>query len=299
MNPLQLLISTEYKESIRSKVFWIVTFVTPILLICFGLFIGYLSEDSDVLTKVANPVAPDNDGFTPEKLVGFLFGTFLVLFLITYGAQIFGKVKIEKTNRIMEIMATAVSGRDMMLAKVIAVGLTGLTQILLWAILVICCVMLFKGDSALPFMQFVFSQPYIWKAIGWGLIFFIGGYIFYGSLFACMGAFTDKNNENQGYMTILTFLLLGAFYISEYIVDHPGGQLAVWCTYIPFTAPSVATVRTISGGMPMWQTILSFVVLYGFSFLSISFAGKLYTAGILMRGQKLKPKDIITIIRAK
>lgn len=296
---LKLLIRTEYISSIKSKSFLIVTFLMPLAMAVFGGIIGYLSTESNTLKTVANPAAPDSPGMTGMQIFGMLFGCLLTLFIMIYGAQIFTKVKAEKSNRLMEIIATCVTGRTMMLSKVIAVACIGITQILIWVLIIAFVIVILKIITPFDIPAEIFTSGYIWKAIVWSVLFFLGGYIFYGSLFAAIGALSDKNNENQEYMTLLTFILLGAFYISQYSVDHVSGSLAQICTYIPFTSASVSIVRTLSGASPLWETLLSVAVLYLFAWLSIITAGKLYTSGILLRGKKLTPGDFLKVLKMK
>lgn len=232
MSQLSLIIKNEYLTDIKSKSFWIATFVFPLVMVAFGAFIGFLAGDSESLTKTANFAAPEPDEMTPAKAMGMMLGMLLTLFIMMYGAQIFNKVKTEKCNRIVEILATCVEGRTMLMAKIISVGLIGLTQLMLWFLLtgVIAAgiLIVFMPDISFGFL----TNPIFWRALVWSILFFIGGYIFYGSMFAAVGAMTDKNNENQEYMSILTFLLLGAFYIGEYAVDNGEGVLPPYvCSY--------------------------------------------------------------------
>jgi len=245
MSQLSLIIKNEYLTDIRAKSFWIATFVFPLIMIAFGFFIGFLAGDSESLTKTANFAAPDHGEMTPAKAMGMMLGMLLTLFIMMYGAQIFNKVKTEKCNRIVEILATCVDGRTMLMAKIISVGLIGITQLLLWFLLTGIIV---AGIAIvlMPEMSFGFlANAMFWRALVWSVLFFIGGYIFYGSMFAAVGAMTDKNNENQEYMTILTFLLLGAFYIGEYAVDNGEGVFAIVCMFLPFTSPTVGTVNAV------------------------------------------------------
>lgn len=299
MKPLGILISNEYKSSLKSKSFWISTFIVPIIFLAFGLFVGFLAEDSKALQTASNPVQTDNHDMSGIQVLGLISGTLLILIVMTCGAQIFAKVKTEKNNRIMEIIATTVPGRTMMLAKVIGCGLVAMTQILIWGIFTAILVgaIIFVAAPDINFSLLLNGKVAL--ALFWTFIFFIGGYLFYGSLYAAFGALSDKNNENQEYMTILTFILLASFYISQYSVDNPGSTIAQWCSFIPFTSSSISLIRTICEAMPLWQTILSAFILYAFSFLTIGFAGKIYTAGILMRGTKLKPKEFITFFKLK
>lgn len=300
MEQLKLIVSTEYLTDIRSKSFWISTFVVPVVIVIFGAVLGVLMAESDTFTKTVNdlPTQPDAENMTAAKAVGMMAGIFLTFFLMIYGAMIFNKVKTEKCNRIMEIICTSVPGKTLMLGKILSVGLTGLTQLLIWGLL------LFAGVTVF-FIIFGFNVPWeyltagkTYLAITWTVLYFIGGYVLFGSLYAACGAITDKDNENQAYMTVITFLLLGAFYLGEFAVDNGDSTLAIVCSYIPFTSPTVGTVAAVSGAAPVWQIVTSLAVLYVSSFFSVAIAGKLYRSSMLLKGKQFSPKDIVTFLRS-
>jgi ABC-2 type transport system permease protein len=224
---------------------------------------------------------------------------FLTLFIMAYGANIFNKVKSEKTNRIVEIISTCVTGRTMMLAKVISVGLMGLTQMLIWGLLISGIIFAFMLilPISIP-IEYMFNSR-LWIGFMWGIIYFIGGYTFFGSMFAAVGAMSDRNNENQEYITVITLILMGSFYIGMFAIDNVSSSLVQWCSYIPFTSPTVATVATLSGQIPLWQSILSVVILYLSAFITLLGAGKIYTSALLLRGKRLSPRDLLTFLRSK
>lgn len=296
---LSVIIKREYITELKSKSFWLGTILMPIILIGFGAVMGYFLNDSEITRQMANPGPGDVEHMTDLQAAGMLVGILLTLFLMINGASIYNRVKIEKTNRIVEILATCVEGRVMMLAKVIAVGLIGLTQILIWGLIVgilgAGLIIVFQPDISFEFL----SSPTFYLSILWGVLFFIGGYVFYGALYAGAGALTVKDNENQAFMTVLTFLLLGSFYIGEYAATNPDSPMVIFLCYFPFTSPTIGAVQAISQQSPIWQTILMIIVLYGFAILSFIFSGKIYTSTILMQGKKLTPKDIIVFLKAK
>lgn len=300
MSQLSIIIKNEFLTDIRSKGFWIGTILVPIVLIGIGIGLGFLMSESNTFTKTIEelPTQPDPDEMTAAKAAGMIIGMFLTFFLMGYGAMIFNKVKTEKCNRIMEILSTCVEGKTMMLAKIIAVGLVGLVQIAVWGLLI------FFGFIGF-FMVFQFSIPWeyltnpkSYLALLWMILYFVGGYIMFGSLYACCGAITDKDNENQSYMTILTFILLGSFYIGEFAVDNGTSVLAKVCGYIPFTSPTVGTINAISGSASLIETIISILILFGCAFFSIIIAGKLYRSSMLLRGKQFSPKDLLTFIKS-
>lgn len=299
MSQLSLIIKNEFLTDVRSKGFWISTILVPLIIVLFGAVFGFIMKDADTFNSMAEsmPTTPEPESMTPAKVVGMLMGMFLTFFLMIYGAMIFNKVKTEKCNRIMEILSTCVDGRTMMLAKIIAVGLLGLIQLLAWgSIIIIFAVGFFMVfQFAIPWE--VLTNPKVYLAFAYMLLYFIGGYVLYGSLYAACGAITDKDNENQAYMTVITFLLLGAFYIGQFAVDNGTSAFAVACNYIPFTSPTVGTINAISGASPVWQTLLSLVVLYATAALCVMFAGKLYRSSMLLKGKQFTPRDIITFIK--
>lgn len=298
MSQLGIIIKNEYLTDIRTKSFWIGTFVLPGLSILFGIFMGFMMSESDVMRKTSTPVVSP-DEISGMQVLGMLMGIFLAVFLMIYGSQIFNKVKKEKCNRIVEILATSVSGRTMMLGKIISVALVGFTQIVLWiaSIAVIFYFFVVVFSPEIPWNEFLDAR--IPMAFLWCVLFFIGGYVFYGSLYAACGAMTDRDNENQTYMTAITFVLLSSFYIGQFAVTNASHIFVTICSFIPLTSPVIGCVNAISGEVPLYQSVLSVVLLYAFAVLAVVFAGKIYTSSILLKGKKLTPSDIILFFKMK
>lgn len=301
MSKLNIIIANEVKTDISAKSFWIATFLVPVLMVVFGLFAGFMMKDADSFMNLTNGMnaGPEPDDLTPLKALGMMLGIFPVIFLMMYGAMIFNKVKTEKCNRIVEILATCVEGRTMMLAKIVAVGIVGLIQLALWMILIILFgtfIVLIAGIG-IPW-DLIFNRD-LWLAFMWAFLYFIGGYVFYAALYAAVGAMTDKNNENQGYISILTLALLASFYIGEYAVDHSTGGFSLVCSYIPFTSSTILTVLSASKEAPLWLSLTGLAALYAFALGAVALAGKIYTSSLLLKGKKLTPRDLITFIKSK
>lgn len=305
MNKLKLIIINEYKTAVGRKSFWIMTFIFPVLMLAFGIVMGILMSDSSSTMSIMDSIN-DKTGITPEeetmtaaKAVSMMVGVILTMAMLVCGSQIMQMVRQEKTNRIMEFLATCVTGRTMLTAKIISVALICLTQVLLWA----ACFVLFGigfiivFDISIPWHYLL--HPLLWKTLIWSMLYFIGGFMMFSSLFAACGALTDSNNENQQYLTILMMFVLASMYIGMYAVDHPTSVLAQVCAYFPLTSPTVGAVNAITGEVPVWSSILSLIVLYVCAYGSIVIGGKIYASSMLLRGSSLTPKAIIAFIKAK
>ncbi len=260
------------------------------------------------------------------SITGVIFTMLIYMFIMIYGAMVMQGVMEEKTNRIIEIMISSVKPFDLMMGKIIGIGFVGLTQVFLWAIMTL---ILITGGSFLvgggidnemlqsgmalntnPNIAMMSTQQ---PSNEWiemlgtinfaeiGILFvvyFIGGYLLYSSLFAAIGSAVDSQEDTQQFMLPVTLLLVFALYAGIYSMENPDGPLAFWCSMIPFTSPIVMMVR-MPFEVPLWQIVLSVGLLYicsiGFTWLS----AKIYRVGILMYGKKPSIKEMIKWLRYK
>lgn len=294
MSQFFILFKREYLSDFRSKSFWITTIIMPLLLAAFALCVGFFSSNLQQGDISAESIATQLD----KNSIGLIISAALTMFLTLFGTSIFNKVKKEKCSRIVEILATSVSGRMMMAAKIVGVAAIGLTQIALWLV-ILGLLGTFLSNIAFvsPLSHNVIPNAFEYTILA--IAYFIGGYLFYASLYASCGAITDKDNENQGYVTLLTFMLLGSFYISQFIVNNPENPFTQFCAFFPFTSASAGCILTFTDEKPLWWTIVQLSILYLYAGLSITFAGKIYTSTILMNGRKLSLSDLFKILRMK
>jgi len=136
------------------------------------------------------------------------------------------------------------------------------------------------------------------QSFNWGeiifffVIFFVGGYLLYGSLFAAIGSAINSPEDSQQFMLPITIMLVFALYAGIYSAENPDGPLAFWCSMIPFSSPIVMLMR-IPYEIPLWQKLLSVTVLYATSVGFIWISAKIYRIGILMFGKKPHIKEMI------
>ncbi len=253
-----------------------------------------------------------------SSVIGMVFTFIIYMFIMMYGAMVMQGVMEEKTNRIVEVMISSVRPFDLMMGKIIGIGLVGLTQVFIWCILTVVLLAaggMFLGvgggydasamqampydavevSSAASMMSKLGSFNFV-EIIVYFVLFFIGGYISYASLFAAVGSAIDSPDDSQQFMTPIMVLLVFAVYAGMYSVNNPDGPLAFWCSLIPFTSPVVMMVR-IPYEIPFWQILLSLVLLFASAIFMVWLSGRIYRVGILMYGKKPSFKEIARWVR--
>lgn len=207
-----------------------------------------------------------------DRLV--IFSTLIYLFIFIYSARVLQSTVQEKSNRILEILLTSVKARDLIYGKIIAIALCGVTQFLIWGALFL----LFMGiDSSAASGDLAFITP------DWTILFFLsfmGGYLLYASLFAIVGAYINPETDSRQFVVPLTFLSLIAFYVGLYSLNDMSGNLAAWCTYLPFTSPMLLVTR-YAYDMPVVEALCSLALLFFFAGICIHFASRIYQSRLL------------------
>ncbi len=259
----------------------------------------------------------ENNNSELTTFVGLLTGGLIYFFIFFYGSQVMRGVIEEKTNRIIEVLISSVTPFELMMGKIIGIALVGLTQFLLWVILSFAITNFASNylnnskldakniehqinDRSLDTVKNSKVTETIQQnlaAINFPLIlscfifYFLGGYLFYSSLFAAVGSAVDNETDTQQFILPITIPLIFAFIVAQSVIGDPNSQLAYWCSFIPFTSPIVMMVR-ISFGVPWYELAISMILLIAGFILTTYLAGRIYRVGILMYGKKPTYKEI-------
>jgi len=287
---------------------------------------GLDPELIDALNVRINTNLETFDGEKTSKLGGGLklafggaAGYLLFMFIIIYGNMIMRSVIEEKTSRIIEVIISSVKPIQLLLGKIFGTSLAGITQFLIWIVIggvlmaVVSAVFginMSEGQMAQQEMmnqvsnnaamqnevdlviQEMWNLPLVNLMIMF-ILFFIGGYLLYGSLYAAIGAAVDSETDTQQFMMPLLMPLMLAIYVGFFtVIENPHGTVSQVFSYIPFTSPVVMLMR-IPFGVPIWQQLLSVAILFGTFFLTVMFAAKIYRVGILMYGKKPSYKELV------
>lgn len=204
----------------------------------------------------------------------------LYIMVIMYGSHTLTAVIEEKSTRMAEVLLASVSPGDLMLGKVLGIGLAGLTQFAVWtsAFFVLSQQGVSVGGVSLDAH---FLTPVILASF---LMFFLLGFFLYATLYAGIGAMCNSVQDSQQFHGPLMMGLVIPMMLLSVIMRAPDSTLAVVLSMIPLFAPMLMFIRVCVETPPLWQILLSMGLLAGSIWLSARMAGKLFRMGILMYG---------------
>jgi ABC-2 type transport system permease protein len=250
-------------------------------------------------------------------IVGMILGLIMYLMLIINGSMIMRSVMEEKINRIVEVMISTVKPFDLMMGKILGVGGVGITQIIIWAItipIIASLVTLIFGIDVSPVMdptmvpgaeaaiagssseiegilKDIFAINWI-KVIPLIVVYYIGGFLLYSSLFAAVGsAVGDDLGESQSLIWPVMIPIILAIYIGISAGQAPDSALAVFASYFPLFSPIVMPIRILFDP-PWWEILLSIGILALGVVLFVWLSGRIYRVGILLYGKKASFKEL-------
>lgn len=253
-------------------------------------------------------------------IIGGAFGYLIMMFIILYGNMVMRSVIEEKTSRIIEVIISSVKPFQLMMGKIIGTSLAGILQFLIWAVLGLTAMFILSGmlgvhmgasgtagAQAVETAQNSGSDMQMYIKELWNLpiatilisfiIYFIGGYFLYSSFYASIGAAVDNETDSQQFLLpIIMPLILGVYIGFFTVMNDPHGTVATTFSMIPLTSPIVMMMR-IPFGVPLWQIIVSMLILFGTFFGVVWFAAKIYRVGILMYGKKPTWRELIKWLR--
>ena len=256
------------------------------------------------LSVSARNIKDENANVKTAEGIGYVAGFLIYFILLIYGSQVMMGVMEEKTNRIAEVIVSSVKPFQMMLGKILGIGLVALTQFFLWIAFVLIVYNVGKASGTggmatemVGSMQKMFSSvnvPLILFCFGF---YFLAGFFFYASLYGAIGSAVNEDmREAQSLSFPITMLVIISIALMTAAISDPTGPIAVWGSIIPFSSPIVMMARIpygVPGTVPIWQLALSMgLLILGFLF-TVWFAGKIYRTGILMYGKKPSWKEMI------
>lgn len=270
--------------------------------------------------KITEDGKAEKDDTEAMAFVGYILGFVIYILVFIYGSFVSRGVIEEKTNRIVEILASSVKPFELMLGKVVGIGLVGLTQITFWLLLGFVLLtalgsflsgdpesmkemanmaqqqggnqmsgIMENGELSIPGLNLGVIVAFIF--------YFFAGYFTYATLFAGVGAAVDNEQDAQQMQIPVTIPIIASIILVPQVMSNPDSVLSVVMSLFPLTSPIVMMVRIAATNVPVWQIAASVVLLIGNFFLALWVSGKIYRIGIMMTGKRPKFSDLIKWIK--
>jgi ABC-2 type transport system permease protein len=232
--------------------------------------------------------------------VAYIISFLLYMGILLYGVTVMRAVVLEKSSRVMEVVVSCARPWDLMLGKVVGIGMLGLTQLGLWIGLA-AVVSSFRGPLLTHFLGSG-AASIAMPSVGAGQLvlivtFFLGGYFLYSAIFAAVGAANDSERDAQQAQMPVMMVLIVASMCFPIISGAPRDPLAVVLTTVPFFSPVLMPMRVLLTPVPAWQIALSLVSLLGTVALALWGAARIFRVGILMYGKRSTLRELVRWVR--
>ncbi len=283
--------------------------------------IELVGKQLDVITKkVTKDGGVEKDNAEGLAFIGYGLGFAIYMLMFIYGSWVSRGVIEEKANRIIEVIASSAKPFEILLGKVVGIGLLGLTQVVAWIVIGFALLQLAAPIIAMTVdidpatlstgmsmqdaqtaqaQEMMSNFPVIspWMIIGF-IFYFLAGYFIYASLFAAVGSAVDQEQDAQQLLIPVTLPIIIPILLINVVMTNPDGTLSVALSLFPFFTPIIMTVRIAAGNVPVWQIGLSVILVVGTFLSSLWVASRIYRVGILMTGKKPTFKDLYKWLRA-
>ena len=201
--------------------------------------------------------------------------------VLFYGISVMRSVLEEKNSRIMEVLLSSATSTELMAGKILGVGAVGLTQIGAWIIM--------AGMFALPTLAMqpnlsnLQLSPFVFACFA---TFFLLGYLLYSTMYAAIGAVVTTEQEGQQLQFLIVIPLVLSVFMLMPVIRTPDSAAMVSLSLIPFFAPILMFGRIVVQTPPLWQILLSVVLLIGMEAFLLVFCARIYRIGVLIYGKR-------------
>ena len=279
----------------------------------------------DLVEQDAENLDVEDPHLRTRGWIGYALSLIIYTTIFLFGSLVMRGVLEEKMSRIVEVLISSVKPFQLLMGKIIGVGLVGLTQFILWIGLfaVISAVgigiissqtdvselaaqvengnvisqdasmeqALASMGQAGDYIEAAFSMNWTLVALCF-IFYFLGGYLLYGSLMAAAGSAVDAEADSQQFLVPITIPLIAAIMLSRLVIVNPESTIATVFSIFPLTSPIIMLVRVSMGSFEWWELALSMIVLIATFIGTVALAGKIYRTGILMYGKKVSYREL-------
>jgi len=249
---------------------------------------GMSSNDIDALLKpltlktIRIEKGHEGTSATTVFLTAFAMVMLLYTVVLIYGIAVMRSVIEEKSTRILEVLLSSVTSKELLAGKILGVGAVGLTQILVWVVFAF----VFSVPGLVAAKSFLGEIHVPVNAVVAFAIFFLLGYLLYSTMYAAIGSMVNTDQEAQQMQwPAMIPLILGVILMNP-IIQHPNSPLAFWLSMVPFFAPILMLLRILIEQPPIWQIVLCIGLILATLYGLLGLSSRIYRVGILMYGKR-------------
>lgn len=266
-----------------------------------GVDAGALMRGGDLRVEVLSE--DGSAGMEDARFAVAYMGAFLLyMIILIYSVAVMRSTLEEKTNRIVEVIISAMRPWHLMLGKILGVGAVSLTQLAVWVgagalIMTMGLPMLIAARPELATLEGLADVMPGMGLVALFVAYFIFGFFMFGGLYAAVGAMCSTDEEAQQAQIPVMMLLIVPIVVVIGIIEDPSSTMAVWMSLIPFFSPLLMFARAAGSTVPVWQIGLSFVLM-GLTVAAVAWlAGRIYKVGILMAGKRPTFPELLRWVR--
>lgn len=237
-------------------------------------------------------VAPTQGGWQ-TLILPYIFSILLVISILSSSGYLLQSVAEEKESRIMEVLLSSVSPRELLAGKVLGLGLGGLVQILVWLVAAQFLVGL-ALQSLGGIVSGVYFPPYLLVI---GIVYFLLGYLLFATLMAVIGSIGTAARESQQLSTIFILPAVLPFYFMALLINDPSHVIGTVFTLIPLTAPVMVMMRLGLSDLPTWELAVSITLMVLSIALTLIFGARIFRTYLLMYGKRPGLREIFRNLR--
>lgn len=246
------------------------------------------------------PVDPDatdpSENFGPRYVLAMALVILTFMAVVTYGGWVAASVVEEKSSRVMELLVTAATPRQLLAGKVLGTGAAGLTQ---YAVVVVAAITgllaqgplagLFFGPGQTTDSTLQALNPAVLIVFG---AFFLGGFALYSTLYAALGSTASRQEDVQTVTGPMILVGMVGYFASFAAINTIDATWVRLLSFVPFFSPYLVTSRLILGTIAPWEILLSAGLLAAMVLVAQAFAARLYAAGVLLYGQRIGLRSV-------
>jgi ABC-2 type transport system permease protein len=251
------------------------------------------------------PVDPDavaeEEAFGPRYILATALVILMFMAIITYGQWVATSVAEEKSSRVMELLITAATPRQLLLGKVMGAGGAGLVQYVAVVAAALGGLLLqgtisrlVLGENAGEPIQLQGLNPGVLLVVG---LFFVGGFALYATLYAALGSTANRQEDVQNIVGPMVIVGVAGYLIAFAALNVPDADWVRALSFVPFFSPYLIPTRMVMGQIAPWEIALSFVLLLLGALVALWVAGRIYSAGVLLYGQKAGLRNVWRAVR--